>query len=84
MAYVLLYGVGWTQRWEIAEGALPAVEDEIGRVGTDATGHVAIIDPGTGEPASLVVAWRHVAAAVVLGSDGAAAAADTETPGLYR
>lgn len=82
MAYVLLYGVGWTQRWEIAEGALEAVRSEVSRVGADATGHLAVLDPGSGEPATVVVAWRHVAAAVVLGSGEPAEG--VESPGLYR
>jgi len=84
MAYVMLYGVGWTQRWQVAEGALSAVELEIGRVGRDETGHLAVIDPGSGEPTTLVVAWRHVAAAVVLNTEGVVGAADVDTSGQYR
>jgi hypothetical protein len=80
----MLYGVGWTQRWQVAEGALSAVEHEIGRVGRDETGHLAVLDPGSGEPTTLVVAWRHVAAAVVLNAEGAVGAAETDTSGQYR
>ena len=69
MAYIMLYGVGWTQRWEIAEGAVGSVRTEIERVGMDETGHLAIVDPGISEPTTLVVSWRHVAAAVVLGGE---------------
>lgn len=82
MAYVMLYGVGWTQRWQVAEGALPSVEKEIGRVGRHETGRLAVLDPGSGEPTTLVVAWRHVAAAVVLHTEGSAS--DTGTSGQYR
>ena len=71
MAYLMLYGVGWAQRWQVADGAREAIENEISRVGQDETGHLAVLDPGTGESVTLVVAWRHVAAAVVLGSEDA-------------
>jgi hypothetical protein len=84
MAYVLLYGPGWTQRWQIADGALSAVENEISRIGQDETGRMAVVDPGSGEPTTLMVSWRHVAAAVVLGSADSAASTDTESSGLYR
>jgi hypothetical protein len=67
----MLYGVGWAQRWQVADGARDAVESEIGRVGQDATGHLTVLDPGTGESVKLVVAWKNVAAAVVLGSEDA-------------
>jgi hypothetical protein len=69
VAYIMLYGVGWTQRWEIAEGAVESVNAEIERVGRDETGHLAIVDPGISKPTTLVVSWRHVAAAVVLGGE---------------
>jgi hypothetical protein len=85
VAYVMLYGVGWTQRWLVAEGALPDVQDQIGRVGRDETGRLAIVDPGSGEPTTLLVAWQHVAAAVVLESGAPVGAADTDTSGgQYR
>jgi hypothetical protein len=71
MAYLMLYGVGWTQRWQVADGAVSAIEVEIGRVGQRETGRLEVLDPGSGEPITLVVAWRHVAAAVVLDSAGA-------------
>lgn len=69
MAYVMLYGVGWTQRWQVAHEAVDSVQAEIGRVGRNETGRLAILDPGTSRPTNLVVAWQHVAAAVVLQSD---------------
>lgn len=81
MAYVMLYGVGWTQRWQIAQGAVDSVKTEIARVGREDTGHLAVLDPGTSAPATLVVSWKHVAAAVVLGGEGDEASAPT---GEYR
>jgi hypothetical protein len=69
MAYLLLYGSGWTQRWQIDGDQLDLVNTAITRVGHHETGHVPIRDPGSGEPTTLVVAWQHVAAAVVLGAD---------------
>jgi hypothetical protein len=84
MAYVMLYGVGWTQRWQVADGALSAVENEISRVGLDETGHLAVLDPASGAATTLVVAWRHVAAAIVLGSGEPVAADEATTTGAYR
>lgn len=81
MAYVMLYGVAWTQRWQVAPDALDSVKAEIGRVGRNETGHLAILDPSTSEPTTLVVAWQHVAAAVVLGGETTEAA---ESAGPYR
>jgi hypothetical protein len=69
MAYLLLYGPGWTQRWQVDDHQLDLVSTAIGRVGHHETGHVPILDPGSGQPTTLVVAWQHVAAAVVLGTD---------------
>ena len=63
---------------------LTLVSEEIGRVGRDATGHLPILDPDTNEPTTLTVAWQHVAAAVVLGSEGHAADDDAESSGRYR
>lgn len=67
VAYVALYGVGWTRRWQAAEVSVSAVENEISRVGLDETGHLAVLEPACGEPTTLVVAWRPIAAAIVLG-----------------
>ena len=67
MAYLLLFGAGgWTQRWQI-----PTDEDEIIRgailqAGQEGTGQLSVIDSQTGSPVTLVIAWRHVAAAVVV------------------
>ena len=70
MAYVMLYGLGWTQRWRIVDGSVATVRAEIDRVGRDETGQLPVVDPGTEESTVLVVAWQHVAAAVVLGGEG--------------
>jgi hypothetical protein len=84
MAYVMLYGVGWTQRWQVADESVPVAQAEIERVGREETSHLPVIDPGTGEPTTLVVAWQHVAAAVVLGSGDAEAREDSGSAGQYR
>jgi hypothetical protein len=81
--YVMLYGVGWTQRWQVPEKALDLVKAEIDRVGGEKTTHLPVIDPGTGEPTTLVVAWQHVAAAVVLGAEAVEVPDEGDT-GLYR
>ena len=81
MAYVMLYGAGWTQRWQVAPEAVDSVKAEIGRVGRNETGHLAVLDPGTSHLTTLVVAWQHVAAAVVLRADTAEVEGST---GSYR
>jgi hypothetical protein len=83
-AYVMLYGVGWTQRWQVAEEAVPMAKAEIERVGRNETSHLPVLDPGTSRPTTLVVAWQHVAAAVVLDSGHVDTAADTEPTWPYR
>lgn len=65
MAYLMLYGNGWTQRWRIAAEDEAAVRQEVERVGTATTGRLTVVDPGSDAPATLVVAWSEVAAAVV-------------------
>ena len=82
MAYLMLYGNGWTQRWRLAEGHSDHVRSQISAVGTPTTGRLRVIDPGSDEEATLVVAWSLVAAAVVL--DGAAGSPADETAGQYR
>jgi len=81
-SYVMLYGVGWTQRWEVAEDSVLLAKAEIERVGRNETSHLPVLDPSTGEPTNLVVAWQHVAAAVVVGS-GHREAPETSA-GQYR
>ena len=66
MAYLMLYGSGWTQRWRIPEGMEEHVRAEILQVGTRATGNLSVVDPGSDAEVTLVVAWGQVAAAVVI------------------
>ncbi len=77
----MLYGNGWTQRWGIASGMEEQVRSQTFQVGTNATGSLAVVDPGSETEATLVVAWALVAAAVVL--DGSAAAAAGDSTGQY-
>lgn len=80
MAYLMLYGNGWTQRWRIAAGMEDEVRSQIAQVGHDSTGQLTVIDPGSEAEATLVVAWALVAAAVVLeGSTGR----DSDSTGQY-
>ena len=65
MAYLMLYGNGWTQRWRIPEGMQDDVRTALA-VGTDTTGRLSVVDPGSDAEVTLVVAWRLVAAAVVV------------------
>lgn len=81
MAYLMLYGNGWTQRWRIASGMEEHVRSQISQVGTQATGQLTVVDPGSEAEATLVVAWALVAAAVVL--DGSAGAGDSNSAGQY-
>jgi hypothetical protein len=81
MAFLMLYGAGWTQRWRIAEGMEEQIGAEITRVGKDETSQLSVIDPGSEATATLVVAWAHVAAAVIL-SSGAGSHHD-EATGQY-
>jgi hypothetical protein len=70
MAYLMLYGAGgWTQRWQIADGDEHDIRSEIDSVGTEGIGHLHVVDSQTDAPATLVVAWAAVAAAVVVDSD---------------
>lgn len=80
VAYLMLYGNGWTQRWRIAAGAEADIRSQISKVGTDATGQLTVVDPGSESEATLVVAWAHVAAAVVLDST---ASVTGESAGQY-
>lgn len=81
VAYVMLYGNGWTQRWGIAPGHEERVRSQISQVGTDTSGTLSVLDPGSGEEVTLVVAWGLVAAAVVL--DGSTRTGDDGTTGQY-
>jgi hypothetical protein len=80
MAYLMLYGNGWSQRWAIAPGMDDQVRSQIAQVGGGGTGRLPVVDPGSGAEATLVVAWALVAAGVVL--DGSTAD-DTDSAGQY-
>jgi hypothetical protein len=73
----MLYGSGWTQRWRIPQGMEDRVRAEIAHVGADSTGRLSVVDPGSDTEVSLVVAWRLVAAAVVIGAAAGSGADDT-------
>ena len=81
MAYLMLYGNGWSQRWGIADGMEEQVRSQIAQIGAGGTGRLPVVDPGSGAEATLVVAWALVAAGVVL--DGSTAADDTDSSGQY-
>jgi hypothetical protein len=80
MAYLMLYGTGWTQRWRIADGTDDEVRKAISQVGAAATGKVEVVDPSTDSPVSLMIAWAQVATAVVV--SGAASTRD-DSAGQY-
>ncbi len=69
MAYLMLYGSGWTQRWQVPSGDEDRVLSEIARVGRDQSGQLSVVDPQTGATVTLMVAWAAVAAAVIVDSD---------------
>jgi hypothetical protein len=81
VAYLMLFGVGWTQRWRLVEGSETAVAREVDRLGRDEVGHLRVIDPGTDAETTVVVAWRHVVSAVILGAE--AGHVDETAPGQY-
>ncbi|HET6917694.1 MAG TPA: hypothetical protein VFH56_16525 [Acidimicrobiales bacterium] len=69
MAYLMLYGSGWTQRWQIPSGEEETVLSEIARIGQDQTGRLSVVDSQTGATVTLMVAWASVATAVIVDSD---------------
>ena len=71
MAYLMLYGNGWTQRWRIAPGTEENVRSQISQVGRAGTGQLTVLDPASEAEVTLVIAWAMVATAVVLDSAGA-------------
>jgi hypothetical protein len=81
VAYLMLYGNGWTQRWRIASGMEEHVRSQLAQVGTDATGQLTVIDPRSEAEATLMVAWALVATAVVL--DGTVAPGSDDSVGQY-
>jgi len=66
MAYLMLYGNGWTQRWRIVDGEEELVRSEIKRIGQSGTGELSVIDSRTDTRATLMVSWAAVSVAVVL------------------
>lgn len=70
MAYLLLYGPAWTQRWGVPQGAEDLVRAEIMRVGTAGRSTLSLVDPGSDVAATLVIAWAHVAAAAMIEGPG--------------
>lgn len=81
VAYLMLYGSGWTQRWRIPEGMEEQVRVEIDQVGSQGTGSLSVVDPSSDAEVTLVIAWDQVAAAVVI--QGAAESGDNVTTGQY-
>jgi len=77
----MIYGSGWTQRWRIPEGMEDHVRAEISQVGTQATGSLSVVDPGSDAEVTLVVAWGQVATAVVI--EGSAGSEADTTTGQY-
>lgn len=77
----MLYGNGWTQRWGIAEGTERDVRSQILQVGSDQTGQLTVVDPGSDALATLVVGWRLIAAAIVI--DGSAVESSDDSIGRY-
>jgi hypothetical protein len=69
MAYLMLYGNGWTQRWRIEDGKERQVQDDITRLGRSGTIQLPVLDPGTNSATTLVVSCALVAAAIVLDSE---------------
>jgi hypothetical protein len=80
VAYLMLYGSGWTQRWRIPEGMEEHVRADILQVGTRATSSLSVVDPGSDAEVTLVIAWAQVATAVVI--EGAAGS-EADTTGQY-
>ena len=69
VAYLVLVGAGgWNQRWEIASGQEEAVSAELLHIGTRRTGHLPLLDPETDNEVTFVVAWKSVAAAMIVPS----------------
>jgi len=81
VAYLMLYGNGWTQRWAIAPGTEDHIRSQIAQIGTPTTGQLTVVDPGSDSEVTLWVAWALVAAAVVL--DGSARSVDDRASGQY-
>jgi hypothetical protein len=55
VAYLMLYGNGWTQRWAIGRGTGDHIRAQIAQIGTPVTGQLTVIDPGSDSEVTL---WR--------------------------
>ena len=72
MSYLMLFGTGgWTQRWQIPSGADDIIRGAILQVGQKGSGQLSVIDSQSNTPVTLVIAWNHVAAAVVVDAQDA-------------
>ena len=56
------------QRWRVAEEMEQQIGEAITQVVKNETVELSVLDPTSDTPATLVVAWAQVAAAVILGS----------------
>jgi hypothetical protein len=65
----MLYGSGWTQRWQVAADQVHTVQSQLSAVGTDNTGHLQVLDPDSDAEVTLFVAWAQVAVAVLTDVD---------------
>lgn len=65
----MLYGSGWTQRWQVAADQVQALRTQLSAVGTDTTGHLQVLDPDSDAEVTLFVAWSQVAVAVLTDLD---------------
>lgn len=83
MAYLLLYGNGWTQRWRVAADKEDEVRSMLAAVGSDRTGQLPVRDTASDTEVMLVVSWSMVAAAVMLDEDMPGSAEDAKA-GQYR
>lgn len=83
MAHLLLYGNGWTQRWSVSAEKEDEVRSMLVAVGSDRTGQLPVLDPGSEAEVTLVVSWSMVAAAVMLDA-GMPGTADDAAAGQYQ
>ena len=65
----MLYGSGWTQRWQVAADQVETLRTQLSAVGTDTTGHLQVLDPDSDAAVTLFVAWSQVAVAVLTDVD---------------
>jgi hypothetical protein len=67
--YLLIYGNGWTQRWSVSAEKEDEVRSMLVAVGSDRTGQLPVLDPGSDAEVTLFVSWSKVAAAIMLDAD---------------